>query len=270
MKKHLTFPVKGALLGASAAILVFLATPAAEAAPVIDYDFEDGATTGWNVNPAPTTPLAVVNDPVRSENKVLKVDDSADVAMNSLATTPAFSPGLNSGIYEFSFEIMVANTGGAGTDYFFDRRIALMDGGTIGTYARLRYVSGDSTYRFSGFDGGSTHVDGPNIAFNTWYKFTQITNIDTQTWSYQITNVATNIILYTSDSFDYYSNVATEIDSFWYSTVTFNPAPGSRGGLVYFDNVKIEQIPEPGAAMLLLFAGQICLLARRRNNQSLA
>lgn len=249
------------LLAAGSLFLGFLPVPQAHGTPVIDYNFEDGSIAGWTSNPTPpSTYLSVVADPLRTNNKVMKMDDTSTASLLTVNTTPNFSPALTNGIYVLTMQVMASTNGGSGSDYTFDRRISLTQSGTTATYSRIRSGTGNTNLIISLYNGG-THVNATNIDFNTWYEFTQTIDITNKTWSFNITDVSAGTNVYTSaPNLAWFSGTVSNINGL---TITRADASG-MGGLLYQDNVKLDVIPEPTAAILLLSTGLAYLMFRRR------
>lgn len=91
------------LLAAGSLFLGLLPTQHANGTTIIDYNFEDGQTTGWIMSNTNHPYISVVADPLDATNKVLKVDDSW-ASMGALWT--ALGSGHTNGIYEMKVSIL--------------------------------------------------------------------------------------------------------------------------------------------------------------------
>lgn len=248
------------LIAAGSLFLGLLPTQHANGTTIIDYNFEDGQTTGWITSNTNHSYISVVADPLDATNKVLKVDDSW-ASMGALWTT--LGSGHTNGIYEVKVSILVADSGGAAgsPSYALDRRISLASKDNSVTYTRLRTNAGTvltSGYNGNGSGGGS-FVNGPTVNLNKWYEITQILDLSTDKWTWSIRDIATDTLLYSS----------SELGSFFYTSLsngltTLSFPQISSGGVFYLDDVKVSVVPEPSSICLMMLAGLVLFAARHR------
>lgn len=255
MKIHIPRAARAVLVGACLLVIGLITCPNLSAAPIFEYDFQDGQTTGWSASDS--SMLSVTNDPLDASNKVLM----ADATTGTLGATWTTFSALTSGTYRLTLQLMVADSGGIGSSYELDRRISLTSSNSsVSSYTRYRNPSGTNVLT-SGYNGngtnGGTFSNGPTVALNKWYEIVQIVDLDNKTWNWEISDVATGTNLYTSGSLGFMSNVSN------LKTLTFASINPQTNGLFYLDNVAMEQIPEPTSVATIIFGGLICYSLRR-------
>lgn len=264
LKKPAFFRVKRALGGIVLAVCGLVSGMSASGQTLLHFDFEDGQTTGWAVTSTVTGDkppyLSVVDDPLRSGNKVMMVDDT----YKSLNGITAGFTEVTSGTYQLSLQIYYATSGGGMPEngYFGDRRIQLTNNAVsaLASYTRLWYYSNSAGgFRSYGyFSGGSGR--GPDIDVNQWYEIVQIIDLDNKTWSWSIRDLSD------PDGTVWQSEIRP-----FFSSPTSLAKVGiwkvdNNGGVFLLDNVELKAIPEPGSVAAALAVGSAVLLMRRRRS----
>lgn len=238
----------------------------ANAQVYIDSNFESGTTTGWSsrYNATAVDNISVVADPLRAGNQVLKWDST------TLASTRLLTSGtanLSTGQYKLTLQFLVGESGGSGSSYSLSRNIAMLNNSTyaVSSYNPLAYNPAqpeafDTTIR--GYNGNGAGGGTPGalqyLAENNWYELTQIIDMDTKTWSWSIYDVTAGAAVYQSPTGLGFLSSPTSIRELHFFS-------GSDNGLLYVDNVLLQAVPEPSAAMLLGLGLVAFIVFRKRH-----
>lgn len=110
--------------------------------------------------------------------------------------------------------------------------------------------------------GGAVNVkpsENNSLALDTWYEFTITANLSAKTYRLDVTNLSDSSTGTTGDLYLYY-NTQT-LDELLFRNVSAN----NTGVDWNLDNVNLTSVPEPHTAFLLLGAGMVYLIRRRRN-----